>query len=242
MRDQRPDQKSCNKQKCWPSAAELPCRQVGSILSCCARGGGLGCSSGVQDHQWWIDKKFCAGFWQVPFTFCQFAAKLQPLTQWRPGLFPLPAHSANPQVWVVFTASLLPLVSPVAAAGQCWCDDQPGFLLTLLIFHYPTTLFLTKTDHFLFPSGTLLFGLQLEDRFRVSTLAPSLLLFFTLNFTSSSFSSCQLHFMKSASCRAALTLSPLWWFLENPLLFIIVLLWKLAVKGGTLQYLQRHGK
>lgn len=76
--------------------------------------------------------------------------------------------------WLIPTASLLPLVSPIASSGQCWCDDQQGFLLTLLVFHCPITLSLTETDHFLFPSGTCLFGLQLEDHFRVSTLAPSL--------------------------------------------------------------------
>lgn len=51
----------------------------------------------------------------------------------------------------------------------------------LLIFHSSTTLSLTETYHFLFPSSlcTCLFGLHLQDNFRVSTLAPSLFLLFT---------------------------------------------------------------
>ena len=136
--------------------------------------------------------------------------------------------------WLIPTASLLPLVSPIARSSQCWCEDQRGLLFCLLIFHSSTTLSLTETYHFLFPSSlcTCLFGLHLQDNFRVSTLAPSLFLLFTLTSRFHLF----LFFFLSASfnevcfAQGNISLSPLCWFIENPLLFIIVLLWKLAIK------------
>lgn len=110
---QRPAQSSCSEQKCWPEA----------LRSCLAneRDQFSPAAQDVQDHQCWSDERFCAGFWQVTFMFCQFAAKLQPLTQWRSGLFPLPAECKclKGAQWLIPKASLLPLVSPVATSGQC---------------------------------------------------------------------------------------------------------------------------
>lgn len=151
--------------------------------------------------------------------------------------------------WLIPTASLLPLISPIASSSQCWCKDQQGLLFLLAYFsfcHYSVTDRLTA---FFFPSSlcTCLFGLHLQDNFRVSALARSLFLLLTLmsRFHLFLFFLLSVSFHEVCFAQGYISLSPLRWFLENPLLFIIVLLWKLAIKIDTLQnysYLQRHSK
>lgn len=121
------------------------------------------------------------------------------------------------------------------------------FLLAYFSFcHYSVTDRLTA---FFFPSSlcTCLFGLHLQDNFRVSALARSLFLLLTLmsRFHLFLFFLLSVSFHEVCFAQGYISLSPLRWFLENPLLFIIVLLWKLAIKIDTLQnysYLQRRSK
>lgn len=111
------------------------------------------------------------------------------------------------------------------------------FLLAYFSFcHYSVTDRLTA---FFFPCSvcTCLFGLHLQDNFRVSGLARSLFLLLTLmsRFHLFLFFFLSVSFHEVCFTQGYISLSPLRWFLENPLLFIIVLLWKLAIKIDTLQ-------
>lgn len=151
--------------------------------------------------------------------------------------------------WLIATASLLPLVPPVARSSQCRCRDQQRSPFILAYFSFFQYSMSDRDLSILFPSSvcTCLFGLHLQDNFRVFIHTPSLFLLITL------MSRCHLFlffflsppFPEVCFAQGYISLSTLGRFVENPLLFIIVLVWKLSIKMVTqcnCSYLQRHSK
>lgn len=166
----------------------------------------------------------------------------------RPGLPPAFERSADCLCVngdFIAAASLLPPVPPVARSSQCRCRDHQGplyFLAYFSSFPYSTT-----DRDFLFPSSlcTCLFDLHSQDDFRVSIHTPSLFLLITLmsRFHLFFFSSAPFH--EVCFAQGYISLCTLGRFLENPLLFIIVLVWKLSIKRVTqwnCSCLQRHSE
>lgn len=168
----------------------------------------------------------------------------------RPSLSPVLARSAN-CLCVNGDSSLQPLYllflqlqDPASADAE----TSKGPLLFLLIFHSSNTQWVTETYPFFFPLASApASGPHLQDNFRVFIHTPSLFLLITL------MSRCHLFlffflsppFHEVCFAQGYISLSTLGRFVENPLLFIIVLVWKLSIKMVTqcnCSYLQRHSK
>lgn len=203
---QRADQSSCNQQKCWPGAAEMPCRQMGSVPSWCARGGGrdvaLGAGSPVVE---WLEIVcwLLAGAIYVLPAYSK-AAATHPGRAWS---VPSSCTECKCQKWMVASPHSL---SPTSGISSCsiwpvlmwWAARFPSCLADFSLSHYSATdrdwaLSLSLWNLPLWPP----IGRSFQGLHSCTLSVTSL---WHQNFTSFSFFSCQLHFMKSALCRAVL--------------------------------------